>query len=328
MKIIGFDYPCMDMNILCTRIPQEEELTEMKDVSLMGGGKVANAVITAARLGAVTGFAGVVGNDRYGELCRKDLEVHGTDVSHLLVKPGHTALCLNIVDEEKRGKHYIESRPTFETMTEMETKLLTEWFVEKIDNGDYLMLFQMDDCAKTLAKAFKDAGGLVEADGDEYDERTQKALPLIDIFVMSEYYYRSCYPEADLDNDRQMEENLKEISDQGPDIVVVTIGSKGCAGIEKGRFFRTKAYRVDAKDTTGAGDVFHGAFVYGLSRDKSAKEAAAFASAVSAVKCTVLGGRTGIPNLECVEHFIESGEIIEADFSEREEYYRRCMWEE
>lgn len=328
MKIIGFDYPCMDMNIFCTKIPHEEELTELKDVSLMGGGKVANAIIAAARLGAKTGFAGVIGSDRYGSLCRKDLEKHGTDVSHLLVKPGHTALCLSIVDEEKRGKHYIESKPTFETMTKTETEILVDCFAEEVMKGDYLMLFQMDECAQTLAKAFKKAGGLVEVDGDEFDERTQNTLPLIDIFIMSEYYYTSCYPEADLDDDRQLEENLKKISIQGPDIVVVTIGSKGCAGIDKGRFFRTKSYRVQAKDTTGAGDVFHGAFVYGLSQGKNGEEAAIFASAVSAVKCTILGGRTGIPDLECVEHFIKSGEITEADFNEREEYYRRCMWEE
>lgn len=79
MRIIGFDYPCMDMNILCPHMPTEEELVEFQDVSLMGGGKIANAVAAVARLGAETAFIGAVGNDRYGKLCVEDLKMLGVD---------------------------------------------------------------------------------------------------------------------------------------------------------------------------------------------------------------------------------------------------------
>lgn len=328
MRIVGFDYPCMDMNVFCSAVPKEEELTELLDASLMGGGKVPNAIIAAARLGADTAFIGAVGQDRYGKLCREDLRKHGTDVAQLLEKPGHTALCLSLVDEEKHGKHYIESKPTFEEMTKEEIARGAEWLKKTSQKGDYLMLYQMDEAAVALAKAMREAGGLVEVDGDEYDERTQKALPLIDIFVMSEYYYRTCFPDCDLTDEEQFRKNLSKLAKQGPSVIVVTLGTHGCAGLADGTFFRTKSYRVEAKDTTGAGDVFHGAFVYGLSVGKNAAEAATFASAVSAVKCTILGGRTGIPDLSCVEHFIETGKILPADFAERENYYRACVWEE
>lgn len=328
MKITGFDYPCMDMNILCSRIPAEEELTELTDASLMGGGKVPNAVIAAARLGAETAFVGAVGSDRYGRLCRQDLADHGTDVSQLKVKPGHTALCLSLVDESTRGKHYIESKPTFEPLTARETEEIATYLQQHTEPGDYLMLYQMDDCAVAFAKAVRQAGGLVEVDGDEYDERTKVAMPLIDILILSEYYYHCAFPDSDWHNEKNLEENLKKLSEEGPSVVVVTLGSHGCAGIDHGRYFRTKPYTVVVKDTTGAGDVFHGAFVYGLSVGKTGEEAAAFASAVSAVKCTVLGGRTGIPDRECVEHFMATGEILPCDFEKRELYYQKGIWED
>ena len=328
MKITGFDYPCMDMNILCGRIPAADELTELNDASLMGGGKVPNAILAAARLGAKTAFVGAVGNDRYGRLCSQDLKDHGTDISHLKVKPGHTALCLSLIDEHTRSKHYIESKPSFAPLNEAETEEIATYLRETTKIGDYLMLYQMDDSAVAFAKAVHDAGGFVEVDGDEFDERTQKAMPLIDILILSEYYYTCCFPESDWHKESELEQNLKKLSKQGPDIVVVTLGSHGCAGIDHGTYFRTASWKVEVQDTTGAGDVFHGAFVYALSTGKDGKEAAVFASAVSAVKCTMLGGRTGIPTTECVQHFMENGEILPCDFSEREARYRKGVWED
>lgn len=328
MKIMGFDYPCMDMNIFCSDIPGEDQLTELMDASLMGGGKVPNAVMAAARLGAETMFVGAVGSDRYGRLCRQDLADQGTDVKYLLEKPGHTALCLSIVDEETHGKHFIESKPTFEKLSEQETEEISRYLSRHTKPGDYLMLYQMDESARSFARAVRNAGGLVEVDGDEYDERTQASLPLVDVFILSEYYYRHVFPEKDALEEKSLEANLKKLSLRGPKVVVVTLGSEGCAGVDHGEYFRAGACRVEAKDTTGAGDVFHGAFVYALGTGKRGKEAALFAGAVSAIKCTILGGRTGIPTLACTEHFIATGEILPADFKEREEKYRNSVWEE
>ena len=314
MKIIGLGYPCMDMNILCPAIPKEEQLVKLLDVSLMGGGKVANAIVAAARLGAETGFVGVVGEDRYGKLCIEDLKEHRVDISKLDVRPGHTTLCLSIVDEENRGKHYIESPAT---ANKLEPQDLDE---EYLRTADYLMLFQMDETAIEAARIVSEAGGKDVVDGDEPDERTQANLSKIDILIASEYYYRSLF------ENENYEENLRELSNNGPQIVIVTLGSRGSVGIEKGKFFQTKPYQVQVKDTTGAGDAFHGAFVYGISCGMSAEESALFASAVSAIKCTVLGGRTGLPTLECVQNYIQTGKIIEYDFDKRNEKYRNDMW--
>lgn len=75
----------------------------------------------------------------------------------------------------------------------------------------------------------------------------------------------------------------------------------------------------------GAGDVFHGAFLAALLKGKSHRECARYASAVSAIKCTRIGGRAGIPDESVLERFLETGEIDYEEIDRRVEYYRRAL---
>ena len=88
-------------------------------------------------------------------------------------------------------------------------------------------------------------------------------------------------------------------------------------------FFTLPAYQVEVVDTVGAGDVFHGAFIAGLLQGYTTKETARLASAVSAVKCTRIGGRAGIPDWETVREFMETGRIDYREIEERIQYYKR-----
>ena len=86
--------------------------------------------------------------------------------------------------------------------------------------------------------------------------------------------------------------------------VVVTVGEEGCICGAEDKLFRSPGFRVKVVDTTGAGDVFHGAFIYGLLKRWSLRRTARFANACAAMKCRKLGGRAGIPTLNEVEGFI------------------------
>ena len=97
-------------------------------------------------------------------------------------------------------------------------------------------------------------------------------------------------------------------------------------GVYGDKFFKIPAFKVDVVDTTGAGDVFHGAFIYGLLQGWDIEYTAKFSSAVSAIKCTRLGGRAGIPNLATVERFLEDGTIDYADIDNRVDFYREIMF--
>jgi len=90
---------------------------------------------------------------------------------------------------------------------------------------------------------------------------------------------------------------LEKMMGYGPEAAVVTLGERGCVALSDGEFIEEKGFEVDSVDTTGAGDVFHGAFLYAVLREWDIRRCCVFANAVAAMKCRRLGGRTGIPAL-------------------------------
>jgi len=106
---------------------------------------------------------------------------------------------------------------------------------------------------------------------------------------------------------------------------VFTFGEKGCVGLDREGFFRLPAFQVEAQDTVGAGDVFHGAFLAALLKGYSLKECARYASGTSAIKCTRIGGRAGIPNEQVLEQFLRTGIIDYTEIDQRVEYYRKGL---
>ncbi len=100
-----------------------------------------------------------------------------------------------------------------------------------------------------------------------------------------------------------------ELLDLGAKTVIVTLGEKGSICVTPGRYFYQPAFMVKAVDTTGCGDVFHGAFIFGLLQNWDLHETIRFASATAALKCREIGGRTAIPDLREVEEFLESDNL-------------------
>ena len=317
MKITGLDYPCMDMGIFCDRLPEDGGWQEMRQATLMGGGKIPNALVAAARLGAEAALIGTVGSDRYGRAAREDLAMNGVGTDALLERPGTTALCLCISDREAGGKRAIESLATYRRL--MPEELDAGWLA----SSDLFLVYELDETAVRAVQMARAAGARVLADGDGYDERTEAALPLIDIFIMSEYYFRAKFGDFE-----DLEARLKAVCGQGPRTAIVTLGGAGLAGYDRAEsFFRLPAFSGHAiVDSTGAGDVFHGAYACFAAAGLGVREAARRASAVSYIKCTMLGGRTAIPTLAGVTHFLETGEILPEDFEDRLAYYRAAAF--
>ena len=119
----------------------------------------------------------------------------------------------------------------------------------------------------------------------------------------------------------------KLIEKYGLDTCVVTLGSRGCAGAnKKGETFVLPPFSgYDVIDTTGAGDVYHGGFVFAHSQGWDLEYCARYASAVSYIKCTTLGGRVGIPSRKVVEQFLKDGTIDHTEAEERRDHYAGVM---
>ena len=274
---------------------------------------MATGLAAAARLGAKCAIIGAVGGDWYGRFSARDLERHGVDIGALYIDPSaETPLSVVISDRESGGRSILSHWGN----TAMPP--LDDSHREMIRQAKCLFLAYADEVSAEAAKIARSAGVKVLMDADDASPTMMNMLPLIDVFIASEYFCRTRYCDADY------EAHLNEIAGMGPETAVFTLGEEGCAGLGPEGYFRLSAFPVDVVDTVGAGDVFHGAFAAALVRGMGAKAAARYASAAAAIKCTRVGARAGIPDSVVVEQFLRDGTIDYAEIDRRAAFYQKA----
>ena len=311
MDVVGIDRPCMDCLIRVKQLPRPNQGAHVEENSWQGGGKVATALAALGRLGAECAIIGDTGSDSYGQFCKNDLEYHHVDTARLRVHEGaQTSLCFVLSDEETHGRSImgkIGTCPKF--ALDDEDKAL-------IKSAKILHLSWADENCLEAAKVAKENGVIVTFDGDYYHEEVNELLPYIDAFIGSEFFF-DAYFKDDPETDRQ--KRCEKIRAKGPKICVFTFGADGCVVDSDEGYFEVPAAEVPRiVDTVGAGDVFPGAFLFGmLQEDWSLKKIAEFAGVVASLKCMQIGGRAGIPDFKTAEHFYQTGEILESDIPER-----------
>lgn len=312
--VVGIDMPCVDLLCHIEKIPEPNETMEIAESSWQGGGKVATGIVAAARLGLKTAIIGKVGDDVYGRYCINDFIKHDVDVGNMQVEKNKTTtFCVVLSDSRTNGRNilYRKGSASLDEMSASD--------YEMIRNSRFLHIAGWKSIHVEAAKHAKEHGTITVLDADSYSPGLDEIMPYIDILIASEFVYKHYF------TDDNYMENLKEFTrDWGNlDTVIFTFGGDGCAGISNGRFFRILAYKVDVRDTVGAGDVYHGAYIYGLCQNWDAEKCADFASAVSAIKCTRIGGRAGIPTAAMTEEFMKTGKIDDKQLDERTIYYER-----
>ncbi len=312
--IVGIDMPCLDLNVNVDNFPRPNRGERVQKLSWQGGGKVSSGMVAAARLGATCAMMGAVGDDLYGRFCTNDFNRHGINTSAMCIRKGDTtSLSVVLSDRETGGRSIVfhpgtAARATFE-----------EFDPAMIAGAKYLFIAQANETTERAVDVARAAGVQVLVDADGYSEDMVALIPKIDVFIGSEFFYQKMY------GDDRYEANVREVMAKGPKIAVFTLGENGCVGVSAQGFFQLPAFRVDVVDTVGAGDVYHGAFAAGLLSGRSVEETARFASAVSAIKCTRIGGRAGIPNLATVERFLLDGTIDYTEIDQRVQFYMRGL---
>jgi ribokinase len=151
------------------------------------------------------------------------------------------------------------------------------------------------------ARQAKEMGLRVVMDAGTLREGYRELISMVDILIASERF-----GSALVGGDKTVDKALEALSHWGPKEVVITLGPKGSIGWSGGEMVSQKAFSVDAVDTTGAGDVYHGAYIYGLLKGLNMAECMRFASAASALKCLEIGGRKGIPTVEKTLSFMKN----------------------
>ena len=321
--IIGIGNPGQDMVVELEKIPYEEVSSRMYDCSFQGGGWVATALCAAGNLGAKVSMLGVIGDDSFGKMIVDDFKYNNVDTEHLVVAKGKRSnFCICITERSTKSKHLISRGGE---LREVELDDIDEDFIK---SARMIHVGFVNEAVRKAADIIHEDGGKVSVDAAYYKPYVYENYDIFDIFIGSEYYFDGVCEELgmkaakDLTDDEKYKV-MEYVQSKGPDIVIFTFGEHGSMGIYGDKRFVQPAMNAEIKDTTGAGDVFHGAFDVAYLNGLSVPEAAKFATGVSTIKCTQMGGRAGIPDSKILDKFLRSGEIDYDKINRRVDHYRR-----
>ncbi len=295
MDVVGLGYCSLDyLGIVPGRPEFDADTVSLSDFAKSGGGPVSTALVALARLGARTGYMGVLGKDEGGAFLKGEFEREGVDLSRLRVQAGaRSQICIVLVEAGTGRRSILCYRAKGELV-------LDEADRTYISSARYLHLDGHHmDAAITAARWARADGVKVSFDANRPRPRLDELLPLVDVLIASERF-----PPAYTGQGDQVRAG-RSLLEMGPEIVVITLGAEGCLCLWEDQVIHVPGFRVDVVDTTGAGDAFHGAFLYGLLQGWELERTAVFANAVAAINCTRLSGRAGLPSLSEVEIFLE-----------------------
>jgi len=294
MAVVGIGQCSWDYLAVMDSFPATNTKKEVLQWEEQGGGPVASALVTLSRLGLPCRFHGVVGDDSTGQKIRQSLAKENIDVSGLLQRDGAQSQKAFIAIEKTGGTRTIFwKRPSGEELTAGE---LGSFFLDK---GDFLLLDGlMKDVSLYAAERANHLNIPVMLDAGRLREGMMDIAARCDYVVASEEFARDLGWNDDPEHFRQ---TIREL---GFRATTITLGERGSVTFVRDEIIEVPAFEVEVADTTGAGDVFHGGYIYGLLHGWNIRECAKFASAVAALKCREMGGRAGIPSLNDVMEFL------------------------
>jgi ribokinase len=293
-EVVGVGHAAVDYLGVVPRYPEADAKIELEEFSLQGGGPVATALVTLSALGIETAFAGVVSDDDFGLFIRQGLREAGVDTSCLVVAPGRVSPMSFIAVERGSGR-----RTIFYTRGDVPPMSPEQLPLDRIAAARVLHVdgLQME-AQVAAARHARENGVTVVYDAGSPRPGMDELLAVCDVLVASERFAAEVGGGA-------LAESLKALRARGPSSVVITIGEDGSVGMEHGETYILPAIPVEVVDTTGAGDVYHGAFIYGLLQGWDLRERMRFANAAAGLKCRMLGGRAGIPEREQIQQALE-----------------------
>lgn len=298
-----FDYDCLGFGIcavdyLCIvpQYPGLDEKTEAVEFAVQGGGPVATALVTLARLGGKTTFIGRIGDDTNGKFILNEFSKEGVNTGGIIIdRSTQTNQAFIWIDQQTGKKSIVLNSPNKGEIKPGEID------ISHLKSAKYLLVDGRDtEATFYLIEWAKKRGTKIVMDAGSPRNRMDELLRQVDYPVVSEHFCHKYFKQNDY------KEAIKLLLKCGAQAAVVTLGKNGCYGGDETGIYYQPAFPVSIIDTTGAGDVFHGAFIFGLLNKWHLTENLKFASAVAAMKCTKIGGRLGIPDLQSVKKFLRN----------------------
>jgi ribokinase len=294
-EVIGVGHCATDYLGVTAHYPEVDTKVELSQFSMQGGGPVATALVTLATFGVETTFIGKISDDDFGLFIRQGLREAGVDTRGLVVEPGYISPFSFIAVEAETGR-----RTIFWTRGDVPVLKPREVSFGVFQGAKILHIDGLSfEAQMAAAVKAREQGMKVVFDAGSPREGMEDLVRHTDVLVASERFAAEYGGGA-------LGESLRALRAMGPSTVVITIGEDGSVGMEGDETYVVPSHPVQVIDTTGAGDVYHGAFIYGMLRGWALRERMRFANTAAALKCRSLGARAGIPSLEEIDEALQT----------------------
>lgn len=297
VDVVGIGINATDTIVRLPHFPDPDSKVQVSSTEVLLGGQVATAVVACAQWGLRTRYVGKIGDDDAGILQRNAMEVAGVEAHWIVVNGARSQSSFILVDEPTGERTVLWAREPAIALRAEEIK--RDW----IRGARFLLVDGHDTTAALQAARWARAeGAIVVGDFDNRYPGVEELLEWVDFPVTSHDFPERLSTESDL-----LKSLPKIFAGYKFQLICATLGRLGALAWDGLQFFLCPAYCIEAVDSTGAGDVFHGAFLYGLLREWRPQEILEFSCAAAALNCQSLGARGHIASLEEIQILRRSG---------------------
>lgn len=288
MKILCVGNSAYDITSIVEHFPKENVKYKIQNQVECGGGSCGNAAYLLAKWGIETYFAGLIGNDTYGKRIRDEFRTIGVKSDYLEIDDNYKTTTSHIIVNQENGSRTILSyRPDYREMTDVDITITPDYIY--LDGREYNM-------AKKVLKQFPNAISIIDASNDRKD--VKELCSMCNYVVCSKDFMKKVSG-IDIDDTTKLDEAFTILENEFNSTIIVTLEELGSAyRNEENKIIIVPSIKVKTVDTTGAGDIFHGVFTYGLVQGWSLENILKFANVASAISVTKVGGRNSIIDLK------------------------------
>ena len=296
---VGFGLNAVDHLIVVPEYPAFDTKIRLLEHKQSAGGQTATTMVALRRLGLKTAYAGRFGSDPEGLFGFQTLKDDDVNIDFAEIVEGARNQIAFITVEARSGERTI--------VWDRDDRLAYKPEEAPAEFGSLGRVLHLDAhdppaCVR-VAQAARASGTIVSADIDNVYEGLPELLPLIDIMIGSKEFPRRV---TGIDDQRAALIELK--ARYGCALLGMTIGAAGAVVYNDGSFIESPGFEAPGgcRDTTGAGDAFHGGFLYGLLTGENIETSLKLGNAVAAIKCSALGARTALPTKSELEAFLNN----------------------
>ena len=306
IDVVGVGINATDTIIRLPRFPASDSKIEILSAAIAPGGQVASAIVACRRWGLTTRYVGKIGDDDAGELQQREMERDGVDARWIIAPGCSSQIAYILVDESCGERTVLWKRDSAIAMLPSDLK-------HNFISGAHVLLVDGHDteAAAQAARWAREDGIAVVGDFDNLYHGVQDLLQFVDFPITSKDFPERLTCEPDL-----LKSLPKIHADFKCRVTAATLGRLGVLAWDGERFILCPGHGIHAVDTTGAGDIFHGAFIFGLIRGWPIPEILEFSCAAAALNCTAPGARGRIAPLDEIENLRRNGERSESAYSD------------